>query len=82
MESALNVLRETDLRNEVKKIDKRTLIIIGDMDRLTSIKASIWLNAKIKESSLEEVKGANHMPFISHRKTVTASVKKFLQNDK
>ena len=81
MESALNVLKKTDLRNEVKKIDKLTLIITGDKDRLTNIKASVWLNAKIKESSLKEVKGANHMPFISHRETVTASVKEFLQND-
>ena len=81
MESALNLLKETDLRNEVKKIDKLTLIITGNKDRLTSIKASVWLNAKITQSSLKEVKGANHMPFISHRETVTASVKEFLQND-
>ena len=36
MQFALNVLKETDLRNEVKKIDKPTLIITGDKDRLTS----------------------------------------------
>ena len=81
MQSALNVLKKTDLRNEVKKIDKPTLIITGDKDRLTSSKASIWLYEKIKGASLKEVKGANHMPFISHRETVTASVKEFLQND-
>jgi pimeloyl-[acyl-carrier protein] methyl ester esterase len=38
MQSALNVLKETDLRNEVQKIDKPTLIIAGDKDRLTSSK--------------------------------------------
>ena len=81
MQSALNVLKETDLRNEVKKIDKPTLIITGDKDRLTSLKASIWLYEKIKGATLKEIKGANHMPFISHRETMTESVKKFLQND-
>ena len=81
MQSALNVLKETDLRNEIKKIDKPTLIIAGDKDRLTSSKASIWLYEKIKGATLKEIKGANHMPFISHRKTMTESVKKFLQND-
>jgi len=81
MQSALNVLKETDLRNEVNKIDKPTLIIAGDKDRLTSIKASIWLYEKIKGSTLKEIKGANHMLFISHRETMTKSVKKFLQND-
>jgi len=81
MQSALNVLKETDLRNEVKKIDKPTLIITGDKDRLTSLKASIWLYEKIKGAKLKEIKGANHMPFISHRETMTESVKKFLQND-
>ena len=81
MESALNVLKETDLRNEVQKIDKPTLIIAGDKDRLTSSKASIWLYEKIKGATLKEIKGANHMPFISHRETMTESVKKFLQND-
>ena len=81
MQSALNVLKETDLRNEVKKIDKPTLIFSGDKDRLTSLKASIWLYEKIKRAKLKEIKGANHMPFISHREKMTESVKKFLQND-
>ena len=81
MQSALNVLKEVDLRNDVKKIDKITLIITGDKDRLTSIKASVWLYETIKGATLKEIKGANHMPFISHKKTITASVKKFLQND-
>ena len=71
MQSALNVLKETDLRNEVKKIDKPTLIIAGDKDRLTSSKASIWLYEKIKGASLKEIKGANHMPFISNREIMT-----------
>ena len=81
MQSALNVLKEADLRNDVKKIDKLTLIITGDKDRLTSSKASIWLYEKIKGATLKEIRGANHMPFISHRKIMTESVKKFLQND-
>ena len=81
MQLALNVLKETDLRNEVQKIDKPTLIIAGDKDRLTSSKASIWLYEKIKGAILKEIKGANHMPFISHRETMAESVKKFLQND-
>ena len=81
MQLALNVLKETDLRNEVQKIDKPTLIIAGDNDRLTSSKASIWLYEKIKGATLKEIKGANHMPFISHREIMTESVKKFLQND-
>ena len=81
MQSALNVLKEVDLRNDVKKIDKLTLIITGDKDRLTSTKASVWLYETIKGATLKEIKGANHMPFISHKETMTASVKKFLQND-
>ena len=81
MQLALNVLKETDLRYEVQKIDKPTLIIAGDKDRLTSSKASIWLYEKIKGATLKEIKGANHMPFISHREIMTESVKKFLQND-
>jgi len=81
MHSALNVLKETDLRNDVKKINKHTLIITGDKDRLTNIKASIWLNETIKGAKLKEIKGANHIPFLSHKETMTVSVKKFLQND-
>jgi pimeloyl-ACP methyl ester carboxylesterase len=36
---------------------------------------------KLRGATLKEIKGANHMPFISHRETMTESVKKFLQND-
>ena len=78
---ALNILKKTDLRGKVKNIDKMALVIVGDKDRLTFPEASIWLSSQIKSSTLKVIKGANHMPFITHQEETIDSVMKFLLND-
>jgi len=78
MQNALGILKNTDLRKEIKKITKQSLIIIGDKDRLTCPDASLWLNRNIRTSTLVKIQGANHMPFITHTKEVIDSMKEFL----
>ena len=77
MQNALEILKNTDLRKEIKKINKQSLIIVGDKDRLTYPDASVWLSKNIKASTLVRIKGANHMPFISHSKEIIDSIKEF-----
>ena len=78
MKNALGVLKNTDLRKEIKKINIQSLIIIGDKDRLTCPDASLWLNKNIRTSTLVKIQGANHMPFITHTKEVIDAMKEFI----
>jgi pimeloyl-ACP methyl ester carboxylesterase len=55
-----------DLRDDINKINHKTLLIVGDMDRLTPKSASIWLEGHLKEARLKVIQGASHIPFLSH----------------
>lgn len=81
MRGALKILGETDLRKDIEKIDKQSLVIVGEKDRLTPLDASIWLNKNIKVSTLIKIAGANHMPFISHKEKVISSVINFINDN-
>ena len=81
MQGALKILGETDLRKDIEKIDKQSLVIVGEKDRLTPLDASIWLHKNIKTSTLIKIAGANHMPFISHKEKVISSVINFINDN-
>ena len=66
LQLGLDILLHNDLRNDINKIKHQTLLITGDMDRLTPKSASIWLESHLKESQLKLIKGASHIPFLSH----------------
>ncbi len=66
LQLGLDILLNNDLRNDINKIKHQTLLITGDMDRLTPKSASMWLDSNLKESQLKLIKGASHIPFLSH----------------
>jgi len=66
LQLGLDILLNNDLRNDINKIKHQTLLITGDMDRLTPKSASMWLKSHLKESQLQLIKGASHIPFLSH----------------
>jgi pimeloyl-[acyl-carrier protein] methyl ester esterase len=66
LQLGLDILLNNDLRNDINKIKHQTLLISGDMDRLTPKSASMWLESHLKESQLKLIKGASHIPFLSH----------------
>jgi len=66
LQLGLDILLNNDLRNDINKIKHQTLLITGDMDRLTPKSASMWLESHLKESQLKLIKGASHIPFLSH----------------
>ncbi len=66
LQLGLDILLNNDLRNDINKIKHQTLLITGDMDRLTPKSASMWLDSHLKESQLKLIKGASHIPFLSH----------------
>ena len=57
----IKVFSETDLTEDLKKIDVPTLIIHGDDDQIVPIAASALLSAKIvKQATLKIYEGAGH----------------------
>ncbi len=57
----IKVFSETDLTEDLKKIDVPTLIVHGDDDQIVPIGASALLSAKIvKQATLKIYEGAGH----------------------
>lgn len=70
---------ETDFTEDLKKIDKPTLIIHGDDDQIVPIKASALLSIKIiKQAELKVYKGAPHGLCSTHKDQVNADLLDFI----
>jgi len=66
LQLGLDILLKNDLRDDIDKIEHQTLLIVGDMDRLTPKSASMWLESHMKKGQLKVIEGASHIPFLSH----------------
>ena len=78
LRAGLNILRDVDLRMELNNISQPTLVIAGERDRLTPPEASHYLAQAIPSAHLVEIKGAAHVPFMSHPDEFVRHVKSFL----
>ena len=66
LQLGLDILLNNDLRDDINKIQHQTLLITGDMDRITPMSASMWLENQLKAGQLKVIEGASHIPFLSH----------------
>ena len=64
--AGLEILRDTDLRAALPQIRQPVLVISGERDTLTPPAASAYLAATLPDARAVEIKGAAHMPFLSH----------------
>ena len=53
-----------DLSNEIKNINKKTLLIWGDKDTATLMKDAEYFKENIKDSELHIINNAGHFPFV------------------
>lgn len=74
----LAILRDADLRDELKQIRQPTLVIAGERDKLTPPEASYYLAQAMPSARVIEVAGAAHAPFLSHPEIFVEQVKSFL----
>jgi pimeloyl-[acyl-carrier protein] methyl ester esterase len=65
--TALDWLRETDLRPVVREMALPAVVIHGRNDALTPIAAGRWLAATLPRARLIELEDCAHLPFITHR---------------
>ncbi len=71
---------ETDLTEDLKKIDVPTLILHGDDDQIVPIADSALLSSKIvKGATLKVYKGAPHGMCTTHKDQVNADLLSFIK---
>jgi non-heme chloroperoxidase len=79
----IKVFSETDLTEDLKKIDVPTLILHGDDDQIVPIADSALLSAKIvKNATLKVYKGAPHGMPATHKDQINADLLAFFREEK
>jgi pimeloyl-[acyl-carrier protein] methyl ester esterase len=76
---ALNILLDTDLREEIERLRKPTLLIHGDRDSLAPVQAAHWMMKNLPMGYLRVLAGASHAPFLSHQEQFTEALVQFLE---
>ncbi len=67
-----------DRMNDVQKITCKTLIVVGEDDRMTPVKYSQYLHQKISGSKLVVIPGAGHSVMLEKHRSFNAAVEAFL----
>ena len=75
--AGLNILRDTDLRAEAKRVAQPTLVIHGALDTLTPAGAAHWLAAHLPHARTLTLPRAAHAPHLSHTDAVVAGIRDF-----
>lgn len=82
MAQCLVALRDTDLRNDLKKIKIPTLIMHGKKDKICSFEMAIQLNTAIVNSTIIPFENSGHALFLEETKKFNAELIKFATVDK
>ena len=78
----IKAFSETDLTEDLRKIDVPILILHGDDDQIVPIGASAMLSAKIvKNAELKIYKGAPHGMCSTHKDQVNADLLAFIKGE-
>lgn len=78
----IKAFSETDLTEDLKRIDVPTLILHGDDDQIVPIGASAMLSSKIvKNATLKVYQGAPHGMATTHKHQVNEDLLAFIQSD-
>lgn len=69
-----------DLRPQVAEIVQPTLIVHGEADRLVPLDAARWLASEIPHCQLQIVRGAGHVPTVTHPGEVVAAINRYFKD--
>lgn len=75
---ALQLLQNTDLRSELKKISCESLHIFGQLDTIVPSRIAPSLSSMLPQSRSSIIRHTGHMPFLTHTKDVLDLVDGFL----
>lgn len=73
----LAILRDTDLRGELPRLQQPTLVLHGALDTLTPPAAGGWLADTLPAAQYVEFARAAHAPHLSHGEDVAAAIGRF-----
>ncbi len=79
LKQSLQILLQTDLREESTNIHKPTLLIHGDRDTLAPVQAAHWMMQHLPRGFLRVISGAAHAPFLSHSEQFIEALDQFLE---
>jgi pimeloyl-[acyl-carrier protein] methyl ester esterase len=79
LQRALDILLETDLRSEIERLRKPTLLVHGDRDTLAPVQAAHWMMQNLPVGFLRVMAGASHAPFLSHQEQFVEALVQFLE---
>ena len=82
LQDALQILVQTDLRNEILTLNNPTLIIHGDKDTLAPLQAANWMRQHLPNALMRVIAGASHAPFLSHQDAFMDALEQFLIAEK
>ncbi len=80
LEAGLAILRNADLRSHFAELSCPTLAILGGRDRLVPAAVAQAMQQLLPTARIEIIKGAGHVPFLSHPQAFTDLLIDFLNN--
>lgn len=75
----LERLRLGDLRPQLSQVRAPTLVVAGQVDRITPPQGSKALAEALPKGRFRQLRGAGHVPFLSHRERFLAALDGFLR---
>lgn len=78
LQKGLEILRTSDLRSSLDKIEQPVLVLQGELDRLVRACAGDYLARALSGARLATVNGAAHAPFITKPRSVGRTIVEFL----
>ena len=78
LDDGLAILRDSDLRPQLARIDAPALWLHGERDTLTPAAAAVEAAASMPNAACRLLSGAAHAPFLSHPDDFVAAAEEFL----
>ncbi len=78
LHGGLQILRDTDLRAMLPQMAQAAMVIAGERDMLIPPAAADYLARQLPDARLVSIRGAAHVPFLSHPEIFVEQIMSFL----
>ena len=80
LRDGLAILRTADLRTQFSSLRLPALLVLGERDRLVPAAVGPAVHNLLATARIEVIKGAGHVPFLSHQRQFLTAVSAFLED--